>query len=248
MTESEGGRSERQGGPEQPSEEDGASVHGARPAAPDWPALIALAVAAGGPIVILSFLVIGERGNFLIQVFGLLFAFIGVITPLLARYRVSKVLRPMKRWQRWCFALGVLVASVAVSFVLYQFARVPAVDVAIPSIRVDGSDELTPTTPATIVFLEPTPDRENLGLRLHLDDYIGSGDCTTSASLTLTPLKGGQEGEAVQVPKPGTATHPPEEVAIPIGGKVQDLRIRVELDSGVGCKLRLVVREAVFYG
>ena len=50
------------------------------------------------------------------------------------------------------------------------------------------------------------------------------------------------------MPKPGTATHPPEEVAIPIGGKVQDLRIRVELDSGVGCKLRLVVREAVFYG
>jgi len=66
--------------------------------------------------------------------------------------------------------------------------------------------------------------------------------------LILAPVKGGQEGEAVEVSKPGTATRPPDEVAIPIGGTVQDLKINVALRSAEGCKLGLVVRKAEFYG
>lgn len=154
----------------------------------------------------------------------------------------------MTPWKRVCFAAGVLVVSVATSLVLYRLANIPAVPAIPGAIRIDSSDQLTPTTPATIVFLEPTPDRQYLGLKLHLEDYIRSGNCTTSATLTLTPLKGGQEGAAVQVPRPGTTSRDPDEVAIPIGGSVRDLRITVALHSGVGCKLRLVVREAVFYG
>ena len=249
MTGAEGERSQAAGaGTPLRRNGDGDAVHGAERPAPNWPALIVLAATAGGPIVILSFLVIGERGNLTIQVLGLLLAFIGVMTPLVARYPLSKVWRRTQRLQRTCFIAGVLVVSVATSLVLYRFANIPAVPAIPGAIRIDGSDQLSPTTPATIVFLEPTPDRQNLGLKLYLDDYIGSGNCTTSATLTLTPLKGGQEGAAVQVPRPGTISRDPDEVAIPIGGSVQDLRITVALHSGVGCKLRLVVREAVFHG
>jgi hypothetical protein len=49
------------------------------------------------------------------------------------------------------------------------------------------------------------------------------------------------------VPEPGTATRPAAEVEIPIGGAVQGLRIGVALNSEVGCRLRLVVSEALFY-
>jgi hypothetical protein len=249
MTEAEGERPQAAGaGPALPGEGDGGPVRGAKPTPPDWPALIVLAAAAGGPVVIFSFLVIGERGNSVIQVLGLLLAFIGVMTPILAKYRVSETWRSMKPWQRVCFAATVFLVSAAISFVLYLFANIPAVPTIPGAIRIDGQNQLTPTTPATIVFVEPTPDRQNLGLKLVLHDYIKSGNCLNPATLALTPLKGGQEGVAVEVPRPGIPGRDPEEVTIPIGGSVRDLRITVALHSGVGCKLELKVHEAVFHG
>jgi hypothetical protein len=208
-------------------------------------AFVVLAVFVVGLILILVIPAIDrERANFLLAWLAVLLAFVFGMAPYMEKYPLPE--EPLRRHAR--FLLMVVALGVAVVALLIVLVR-PAVAVSIPgAIRIDGHDQLTPTTPATIVFLEPTPDRQNLGLKLYLDDYIGSGNCTTPATLTLTPLKGGQEGAAVQVPRPGTISRDPDEVAIPIGGSVQDLRITVALHSGVGCKLRLVVREAVFHG
>jgi hypothetical protein len=209
---------------------------------------ILLALLFAAPLAILALLLIpGERANYVVSILALLFAFVFGMAPLLAGRNVHEAWQALPRTRRRWYRLGVFALSVALSTALYSLAYASEVPVTPAKLRVDGSDQLTPTTPATIVFLDPTPARDHLGLRLHLDDYVGSGDCTTSATLTLTPMKGGQQAPAVQVANPGTEFREPEEVTIPIKGTVQDLRIAVALNSGVGCKLRLVVREAVFY-
>lgn len=215
---------------------------------PRIPIPVGLAILVGGATFILSLPLLGERGNDLVGALALLLAWAVAIVPLLAWEHLPRLWRTWSRWRR----AGVLVALVAlvimIASAVYFLARVPPERVPGNDIDVEGADELSPTTPATIVFRSPTPDRENLGLRVRLDDYIGSGDCVTSPTLTLVPAFGGVQRPAVEVPMPGPQNQEGREVEIPLGGQVQNLRISVNYFAPEGCTVRLVVVDAEFYG
>ncbi len=217
-------------------------------AATPYRVIALLALLAAGTSLILSLLFFGERGNFLVAVLSLLLAFLFGMANLLVRRELVAVWKGLSKRATAASISGLVSLSLVIATVIFLAARVPQIGVTIADIRIEGKGELTESTPATIVFQGPTPSRETLRLKLRLVDYIGSGDCTTSATLTLEPFLTETQAPLVSVPEPATETREGEAVEIPLGGSVPDLRIKVMLNSNVGCKVGLQVSEAVFYG
>ena len=204
-------------------------------------------------LVVSIFVFFGDRGNTAIAVVATVAGLAAValkvsVTPGQIRrmaqdYRASAMLV--------AGAVVVLIGS-GIAWAVYSAARVPEVIVLAQAIRVDGidgSDEIDTRLPAVLDFGDgPTPDRATLGMEFRIDDPIGSGDCSTNPRLRLTPFFGTIERPSVDVLRPGTAFQESAGVEIPTGSAIGDLTIRVHLAAPAGCRVRLVVTEAVFYG
>ena len=204
-------------------------------------------------LVVSIFVFFGDRGNTAIAV-------VATVAGLAAvALKVSVTTGEIRQMSGHYGTAAVLVTGVVVvlmgsgiAWAVYSAARVPeSFDFAqaIRVIGIDGSNEIDTRLPAVLDFGDdPTPDRATLGMEFRIDDPIGSGDCSTAPRLRLTPLFGTIERPTVEVARPGTTFQESVGVEIPTGSAIDDLTIRVELVAPSGCRVRLVVTEAVFYG
>lgn len=222
----------------------------APPTGPKQVAAVLLLLLTVTSAIVTLLVVLGDRGNGVIAAVGVVLTLVSLVLRVaVTPGEIREILRPPEsRTQVTVAAVLGLLLSAGVAAGVYAVARVPEIPLLAASVRIDGADELGPGSPATLVFDGPTPARSTLGLGLRLVDDVGSGDCTTSATLTLAPRVGAIERTPILVPTPGTGTANPDLAEVPVGGSVPDLRVRVVVDTDPGCRLRLVLTEAVFYG
>ncbi len=204
-------------------------------------------------LVVSIFVFFGDRGNTAIAVVATVAGMAAValkvsVTP----GEIRLMAQHYGRTAVLVAGVGVLLLGSGTAWAVYSAARVPeSFDFAqtVRVVGIDGSDEIGTSLPAVVDFGDaPTPDRAVLAMAFRIEDPIGSGDCSTNPGLVLTPLFGTLERPAVEVPRPGTAFQESAGVEIPTGSAIGDLTIRVQLVAPAGCRVRLVVTEAVFYG
>lgn len=211
-----------------------------------------------GAATILSLLFVGPRGDYTVTVLSLLatfvFGFLDYVTspspPTSQRARDRGLPKRGPRTRSAYFAnvltfslLGLLAGAGVYYAALGSVAVKPA-----QSLTIQNERGLSLGKPAQIVFNRTTPDRNYLGLAISVDDYVGSGDCSTFATATLVPRIGKIRQQPIEVKSLGTATREPSETRISIGGAINDLSIDVFIHTDPGCKLALTVTGATFYG
>ncbi len=134
-----------------------------------------------GLLAIFSLLSFGSRGNEIAGILSAGFAFMTLILTFFPPGPVERILPEPNirdhflRWWRNASALarvaniavGVLV-SCALAWATFQLSLGPPLEAAYLA-RIEGGDDLTNTTQATIRFPTPTPNRDHLGITLTID-------------------------------------------------------------------------------
>lgn len=200
-----------------------------------------------GTALILSLLFIGPRGNYTVSVLGLLATFVfGVLGVAAGGVRPpgGQVGMGMQSYIASMVAFAIVGGFTGYGI---NFIRQAAVEVPASRLVIVNADGLSPTAPATVVFAPPTPDKQYLGIKLSIVDYLGQGDCSTSPTASIYPYQGGAALEAVEVETLGTDEFDPSETQIEVTGSSNDLSLQVRISTRPGCVLRLEVKEAVFY-
>jgi hypothetical protein len=201
----------------------------------------------------LAFLFVGERGSYTVAVLQLLLGFLTFTLTVVPPPNMPFVFPPRRNtiqlfvdwWRRTPFVTKFvnlslcLLAGAGLGGITYYYAKGPPLEMA--DLVVVQGENLKNADRAILAFPSPTPDRDNVGIKLTLDNVIDSGDCVTLAQVTLYPVINGAPQDPIEIEQLA------DETRVEVGGSVRDLKIGVEADMDAGCQVVLWMSGAVFY-